>query len=188
MPERCRAARTRQRGWFTLTDAFLLGGTRTPNGRYGGSLRDIPVVQLGALVLGAALERAGVNPGSVDEVVVSNCRQAGNGPNPGRQMTIRAGVPEPVPAMTINMACASGLKAIQLAHEAVTPGRAEIVAALAAESMTRMQYLASHELRWAGAKRGDIVLRDGWHDGGTDPICGLNMGQTAELVAERYGI
>jgi acetyl-CoA C-acetyltransferase len=170
------------------TEAFLLGGTRTPNGRYGGSLRDISVVELGALVLAAALERAGVPAEAVDEVVVSNCRQAGNGPNPGRQMALRAGIPEAVPAMTINMACASGLKAIQLAQQAVLAGTAEIAVALAAESMSRMPYLASHELRWGGVKRGDITLRDGWQDGGTDPVCGLNMGQTAERLAEHFGI
>src|SRR4051812_2563208 len=114
-------------------EVFLLGGVRTPHGRYGGSLKDVPVVELGALVARAALERAGVAPDAVGEVVVSNCRQAGNGPNPGRQMALRAGIPEPVPAMTINMACASGLKAVQLAHESVASGNSKIALAVAAE-------------------------------------------------------
>ena len=171
-----------------MTEVFLLGGVRTPHGRYGGSLRDVPVVELGALAARASIERAGVPASAVDEVVVSNCRQAGNGPNPGRQMALRAGVPEPVPALTINMACASGLKAIQLAHRSVAAGEAEIALAIAAESMSRMPYLASSELRWGGVKRGDIVLRDGWQDGGTDPICDMNMGQTAEKVAATFGI
>ncbi len=171
-----------------MTDVFLLGGVRTPHGRYGGTLRDVPVVALGALVGRETLERAGIPADAVGEVVVSNCRQAGNGPNPGRQMALRAGVAEPVPAMTINMACASGLKAIQLAHRSVEGGETEIALAIAAESMSRMPYLASSELRWGGVKRGDILLRDGWQDGGTDPICNLNMGQTAEKVAATFGI
>jgi acetyl-CoA C-acetyltransferase len=170
-----------------LTDVFLVGGVRTPHGRYGGSLKDIPVVELGALAARTALARADVPPEAVEEAVVSNCRQAGNGPNPGRQVALRAGLPENVPAMTINMACASGLKAIQLAHQSVAGG-AGIALAVAAESMSRMPYLASHELRWGGVKRGDIVLHDGWRDGGTDPVCDMNMGQTAEKVAAEFGI
>jgi acetyl-CoA C-acetyltransferase len=169
-------------------DVFLVGGVRTPHGRYGGSLRDIPVVALGALAGRAAVERAGVPVQAIGEVVVSNCRQAGNGPNPGRQMALRAGVPEPVPAMTINMACASGLKAVALAHASVASGTSEVALAIAAESMSRMPYLGSHELRWGGVKRGDIVLRDGWKDGGTDPICDMNMGQTAEKLAASFGV
>jgi acetyl-CoA C-acetyltransferase len=167
---------------------FLLGAVRTPHGRYGGSLRDIPVVQLGAIAAAAALDRAGLPADAVDELIASNCRQAGNGPNPGRQMALRAGLPERVPAQTINMACASGLKAVQLAHQAVEGGQADVVVVVAAESMSRMPYIAAPELRWSGHRRGDIVLHDGWQDGGTDPVCGLTMGETAERLAERYGI
>lgn len=167
---------------------YLVGGVRTPHGRYGGSLRSVKAVELGAIAGRAALERAGVAPEAVDEVLLSNCRQAGNGPNPGRQVALRAGVPEHVPAQTINMACASGLKAIQLAHQSVATGMAEVVLVVATESMSTMPYLASSALRWNGAKRGDISLVDGWQDGGTDPICGFNMGQTAENIAERWGI
>jgi acetyl-CoA C-acetyltransferase len=169
-------------------DPHLVAAVRTPHGRYGRALTDVPVVQLGALAVLAALKRAGVPADAVDEVVLSNCRQAGNGPNPGRQVALRAGLPEHVPAQTINMACASGLKAVALAHDAVRTGQADIAVAVAAESMSRMPYIASHALRWGGARRGDIVLHDGWRDGGTDPICDMNMGETAELVAERYGV
>jgi acetyl-CoA C-acetyltransferase len=169
-------------------EAFLVAGVRTPNGRYGGSLRDVSAVELGTIAAGGALERAGVPQAAVQEVVVSNCRQAGNGPNPGRQIALRTGLPEATPAMTINMACASGLKTIQLAHDTVLHGSADVALAVATESMSRMPYLGSHELRWGGVRRGDIVLRDGWQDGGTDPVCGLTMGETAERVAEAYGI
>jgi acetyl-CoA C-acetyltransferase len=169
-------------------ESFIVGAVRTPNGRYGGALTELPVVQLGAYALRAALERAGVPADAVDEVIFSNCRQAGNGPNPGRQVVMRAELPERVPAQTINMACASGLKSVALADDAVRSGAAEIAVAVAAESMSRMPYFTPYNLRWQGQRRGDIVLYDGWRDGGTDPICDMNMGETAELISERYGI
>ncbi|KQX62810.1 thiolase family protein [Angustibacter sp. Root456] len=169
-------------------EAFLVGGVRTPHGRYGGSLRDVRVVELGGLAGEAALERAGLPGDAVDETIVSNCRQAGNGPNPGRQISLRAGVAQHVPAQTINMACASGLKTVQLARQSVLSGEADAVLAIAAESMSTMPFIAPYSLRWDGARRGDITLADGWKDGGTDPICGLNMGQTAEKVAQKFGV
>ncbi|WLS45326.1 thiolase family protein [Micromonospora profundi] len=169
-------------------EAFLVGAVRTPHGRYGGSLRDMRVVRLGGLAGAAALERAGVAADVVDETVVSNCRQAGNGPNPGRQISLAAGVAVRVPAQTINMACASGLKAIQLAHQSVLTGEADVALTVAAESMSTMPYIAPYNLRWEGVRRGDILLQDGWRDGGTDPICGMNMGETAEKVAREFGV
>jgi acetyl-CoA C-acetyltransferase len=169
-------------------ESFIVGAVRTPNGRYGGALTELPVVQLGAYALRAVLERAGVPADAVDEVIFSNCRQAGNGPNPGRQVVMRAELPERVPAQTINMACASGLKSVALADDAVRSGAAEIAVAVAAESMSRMPYFTPYNLRWQGQRRGDIVLYDGWRDGGTDPICDMNMGETAELISQRYGI
>lgn len=170
------------------TAPVITAGARTPHGRYGGSLRDLPVVDIASDVAGAALERAGVSPLEVDEVIFSNCRQAGNGPNPSRQVAIKAGVRLEVPAQTINMACASGMKAVQLAVQSVQLGTADVVLVVAAEAMSRMPYLASHELRWQGARRGDITLIDGWRDGGTDPICGMGMGETAENIARAHGI
>jgi acetyl-CoA acetyltransferase family protein len=168
-------------------EAFIVGATRTPHGRYGGTLRDVRVVDLGGFAGAAALARSGVPADAVEETIVSNCRQAGNGPNPGRQMSLKAGVPEHVPAQTINMACASGLKAVQLAWQAIGAG-ADAVLVVAAESMSTMPYIASSSLRWEGVRRGDILLEDGWKDGGTDPICGMNMGQTAEKVAKVFDI
>jgi acetyl-CoA C-acetyltransferase len=169
-------------------DVLLLGAVRTPNGRYGGSLRAISVVELATLAARESVARAGISPDLVDEVVLANCRQAGNGPNPGRQVALRAGFPRHAPAQTINMACASGLKAIALAQQQIAAGEADVVVAVAAESMSTMPYIAPGALRWGGVRRGDIVLADGWRDGGTDPVCGLNMGQTAENIAERYGV
>ncbi|KAB1910256.1 thiolase family protein [Micromonospora tulbaghiae] len=168
--------------------AFLVGAVRTPHGRYGGALRDVRVVRLGGLAGAEALARAGVPAEAVDETVVANCRQAGNGPNPGRQISLAAGVPVPAPAQTINMACASGLKAVQLAHRSVLSGEADVALAVAAESMSTMPYLAPYTLRWDGVRRGDVLLQDGWRDGGTDPICGMSMGETAEKVAREFGV
>jgi len=169
-------------------EVFIVGGIRTPHGRYGGSLRDVRLVELGGLAGAAALDRAGVPAEAVQETVVSNCRQAGNGPNPGRQISLRAGVPQHVPAQTLNMACASGLKAVQLAHQSVMMGDSEVALVIAAESMSTMPYIGSSTLRWEGVRRGDITFVDGWRDGGTDPICGMNMGQTAEKISHEYDV
>ncbi len=169
-------------------DVFLVGGVRTPNGRYGGSLRDVRTVELGAIAGRAALDRAGVPAEAVGEAIVSNCRQAGNGPNPGRQVAVRAGLPQRVPAQTVNMACASGLKAVQLAHQSVLTGDTDVALAVAVESMSTMPFIAPYTLRWEGTRRGDVTLADGWRDGGTDPICGMNMGQTAEKISREFGI
>ena len=169
-------------------EVFIVGAARTPHGRYGGALKDVRVVDLGGVAGRAALARAGVPAADIGEVVLAHCRQAGNGPNPGRQVAFRAGLPEPVPAQTVNMACASGLKAIQLAAQPIALGDCELTLAVAAESMSTMPYLAPYTLRWGGVRRGDVVLSDGWRDGGTDPICDMNMGQTAEKVAREFGI
>lgn len=169
-------------------NVYIVSAVRTPHGKYGGSLRDVRAVDLGGIAGAAAIERAGVDPARLGEVVVANCRQAGNGPNPGRQVAFKAGVPEPVPAQTVNMACASGLKAIALAAQSIRLGDAEVNLAIAVESMSTMPYLASHTLRWEGVRRGDILLADGWRDGGNDPISGMNMGETAEKVSQTFSI
>lgn len=169
-------------------DVFIVSAVRTPHGRYGGSLRDVRVVDLGGIAGAAAVERAGIEPAELGEVIVSNCRQAGNGPNPGRQVAFKAGIPEPIPAQTINMACASGLKALHMAAQSIQLGESHVNLAVAAESMSTMPYIAPYSLRWEGVRRGDILLADGWRDGGTDPISGMNMGETAEKVAREYDI
>jgi len=169
-------------------EVYLAGAVRTVHGKYGGSLRDVRMVDLGGLAARTALQRSGLNADAVGEVVLSNCRQAGNGPNPGRQVAFKAGIPEPVPAQTLNMACASGLKAIATAQRSVADGDCDAALAVAAESMSTMPYLGSYRLRWQGLRRGNLEFVDGWQDGGTDPICGMNMGQTAEKVAREFGV
>ncbi|MFD9666227.1 thiolase family protein [Rhodococcus sp. NPDC059968] len=172
----------------SFQNVYLCAPVRTPHGRYGGALSESSAVDLGVLVAREALTRAHLAPGLVDEAVVSHCRQAGNGPNPARQVTLLAGLPEAVPAQTINMACGSGLKAIELAALSVEAGGTDVALVVGTEHMSSMPYLASSSLRWQGQRRGDIVLVDSWKDSATDPVCGLSMLETAERVAAEFAI
>src|SRR5204862_1230625 len=126
-------------------------------------------------------------PGEVDELVFGHARQAGNGPNPARQVAYRSGLGEGTPAFTVNMACGSGVKAIQVAAEQIMLGGAEVVVAGGQENMTRTPFLLDR-MRF-GYRMGDAIVYDGMNrDGFLDPLCGLIMGETAENLAERYGI
>jgi acetyl-CoA C-acetyltransferase len=166
---------------------YLAGAVRTPIGRYGGALAGLTPAELGAIVARESLTRAGLAPGEVQEVVWGCARQAGAGPNVGRQIAYRAGVPETVPASTINQACGSGLKAIILAAEQIMLGRARAVLAGGVESMSRVPYFAEG-VRF-GLRMGDAELVDGMRrDGFLDPLSGLLMGQTAENLAREYRI
>lgn len=169
-------------------NVYIISAVRTPHGKYGGSLRDVRAVNLGGIAGTAAIERAGIDAAELGEAVVSNCRQAGNGPNPGRQVAFKSGVPEPIPAQTINMACASGLKAIDLAAQSIQLGNSRVNLAVAVESMSTMPYIAPYTLRWEGVRRGDILLADGWSDGGNDPISNMNQGQTAEKISQVFSV
>ncbi|MDQ3746592.1 MAG: acetyl-CoA C-acetyltransferase [Acidobacteriota bacterium] len=170
-----------------MENVYLAGAVRTPIGRYGGALAGLTPAELGARVAAESLKRAGFGPGEVQEVVWGCARQAGAGPNVGRQIAYRAGVPETVPAYTVNQACGSGLKAIILAAQEITLGRARAVLAGGVESMSRVPYLAEGA-RW-GLRMGDAELVDGmYRDGFLDPLSGLVMGQTAERLARDYAI
>jgi acetyl-CoA C-acetyltransferase len=157
-------------------DVVILGAARTPIGRYGGAFKDIHPAELGAIATRAALERAGIPPDEVDEVIIGHARQAGSGPNPARQVGHRAGIPASVPAHTINKACASGMQAIAAGAQAILLGEAESVVAGGIESMSRMPYLVdSSDARW-GHRMGhfefvDAMYRDGFHD----PLSNLIM-------------
>jgi acetyl-CoA C-acetyltransferase len=167
----------------------LVAPTRTPIGRYGGGLRSLHAAELGAVAGRAALERAGLDPGAVDLVVIGHARQAGSGPNPARQVGRRAGIPDRVPAWTLNQACASGLQAVASAAQAIAVGDAEIALAGGIESMSRMPYLIdADEARW-GHKMGHVPLVDAmYRDGFVCSLCGMVMGETAELLGREYGI
>jgi acetyl-CoA C-acetyltransferase len=167
--------------------AVIVEGARTPVGKFLGAFSDIPAVDLGVHSVGAALERASVAPGDVDELVFGHARQAGNGPNPARQVAYRSGLGEEKPAFTVNMACGSGVKAIQVGAEQIMLGNAEVVVAGGQENMTRTPFLLDR-MR-LGYRMGDATVYDGMNrDGFLDPLCGLIMGETAENLAQRYSI
>src|ERR1700678_1360828 len=134
----------------------------------------------------AAIERAGVQPEQIDESIFGNARQAGGGPNPARQISIRSGVPQEVPAFTVNKACASGLKSMALAYQAILLGDSSCILAGGTESMSRVPYYL--EARW-GYRLGNQELVDGMHrDGFFCPMAKMVMGETAEVLAEHYKI
>ena len=174
---------------MALPDVVILGAARTAIGRYGGTLRSTHPAELGARAARAALDRAGVAPGDVDEVFVGHGRQAGSGPNPARQVGRRAGLPDAVPAQTINQACASGLQAVALGAQAIQIGQSRIVLSGGIESMSRMPHLVdSEDGRW-GHRTGNFALVDAmYRDGFFCPLSNLIMGQTAEVLAHQYGI
>jgi acetyl-CoA C-acetyltransferase len=173
----------------TLPPIFILGAARTPIGRYGGGLRGVHPAELGAVAGRAALTRAGVPPDAVDLVVIGHARQAGSGPNPGRQVGRRVGLPDRVPAWTLNQACASGLQAVASAAQAIAVGDADIVLAGGIESMSRMPYLVDADVARWGHKMGHAPLVDAmYRDGFVCSLCGMIMGETAELLAREYGI
>src|SRR5438477_2630070 len=165
----------------------LPGAVRIPIGRFGGSLRSWTAADLGTAVAKESLRRAHVRPDQVDDSIWGCARQAGGGPNVGRQITFRAGVPDRVPAFTVNQACGSGLRAIILAAQQIMLGRAKIVLAGGTESMSRVPYFAEGA-RW-GTRMGHAELVDGmYRDGFNDPLSGLVMGETAENLANQYEI
>ena len=170
-----------------MKEVVIVAAVRTAIGSFGGSLKDISAVELGSLVIKNAIERASLRPEQVDEVIMGNVLGAGLGQNVARQMSVHAGVPVTVPAFTINKVCGSGLKAVQLATQAVLCGDAEVVVAGGAENMSQAPYILPNQ-RW-GSRMGnatvvDTMLRDGLTDGFED----FHMGITAENVAEQYGI
>jgi len=170
-----------------MREVVIAGAVRTPIGRFGGALAGLTAAELGTAAASEALRRAGVSPRQVEETVFGCARQAGVGPNVARQVSYRAGVPEEVPAFTVNMACASGLKAIDLAYRAVRDGDAEVVLAGGTESMSRVPYLATGA-RW-GLRLGNQELVDAmYQDGFVCPLAEQVMGETAETLARRYGI
>ena len=168
---------------------FIVGAARTPIGKYGGALRSVHPAELGAVAARAAFARAGVEADDVDEVLIGHARQAGSDPNPARQVGIKAGVPDRVPAQTINKACASGMQTIATGAQAILLGDARLVLAGGIESMSRMPYLVdSEDARW-GHKMGNVTFVDAmYRDGFTCSVCGLIMGETVELLAREYGI
>src|SRR5579864_1246812 len=168
---------------------YIVGAARTPIGKYGGVFRDVHPAELGAVAARAAIERAGPQRSDIDEVLVGHGRQAGSGPNPGRQVGRRSGIPDTSPAQTINKACASGLQAISSGAQSILLGESAIVLAGGIESMSRMPYLIdSIDARW-GHRMGDFTLVDAmYRDGFQCPLSQMIMGETAEVLAREYAI
>lgn len=166
---------------------FILSAVRTPIGKFGGSLAPLTSADMGVVAAKAALERASVRPEQVEETIFGNARQAGGGPNPARQISVRSGIPQEVPAFTVNKACASGMKAIALAYQAITLGDASCILAGGTESMSRVPYLLD-QARW-GYRLGNQELVDGmYRDGFFCPLAQMVMGETAEELAGEYKI
>ena len=170
-----------------MKNIYLAGAVRTPIGKFGGTLASWTAADLGVAVAKESLQRAGVPPERIADSIWGCARQAGGGPNVGRQISFRAGIPESVPAYTVNQACGSGLKAIILAAQEIMLGRADAVLAGGTESMSRVPYFAEGA-RW-GMRMGNTQLVDGmYRDGFNDPLSGLVMGETAENLARLHAI
>jgi acetyl-CoA C-acetyltransferase len=170
-----------------MVQAVILEGARTPIGKFLGSFAETPAVELGTIAAEEALRRAAIPAGEVDQTIFGHARQAGNGPNTGRQVSIHAGVPEEVSAYNVNIACGSGMKAVQLGAQQIALGDAEVVLAGGMENMTRVPFLLDR-MR-TGYRMGNATAYDAmYRDGLLDPLCGLVMGETAENLVDRYDI
>jgi len=170
-----------------MREVVIVHAARTAVGTFGGTLRDIPAVELGKIAVEEALKRAQVKPEQVEEVILGNVLQAGQGQNPARQVLIRSGIPREVPATTINKVCASGLKSVMMAAQAIKAGDADIIVAGGIESMSQAPFYLPGA-RW-GYRMNDATLVDGMiHDGLLDIFNRYHMGITAENVAEKFGV
>jgi acetyl-CoA C-acetyltransferase len=168
-------------------EAVILSAARTPIGKFQGALSGMNATNLGAIAVKAAVERAGINPKDVEEVLMGNVVQAGNGQAPARQAAIFAGVPATVSATTVNKVCGSGLKAAMMSAQAIRAGDAELFIAGGMESMSRAPYLINGrmgELKFGNAQMTDALLNDGlW-----DPFENWGMGMAAEFIADEYEV
>ena len=168
-------------------EAVILSAARTAVGKFQGGLSTIPAVKLGAVAVKAAVERAGIDPKDIEEVLMGNVVQAGNGQAPARQAAIFAGLPATVSATTINKVCGSGLKAAMMAAQAIRAGDADLYVAGGMESMSRVPYLVSGrsgELKFGNQSLTDALLNDGlW-----DPFENWGMGNAAEFIADEYEV
>ncbi|MBZ5488803.1 acetyl-CoA C-acetyltransferase [Halomonas aquamarina] len=170
-----------------MQEVVIVAARRTAVGAFGGSLADIPASDLGALVIKDILASTGVSPDQVDEVLMGQVLTAGAGQNPARQAAIKAGLPDSVPAMTINKVCGSGLKAVHLATQAIRCGDAQLILAGGQENMSASPHVLPHSRK--GQRMGDWKAIDTMvHDGLWDAFNDYHMGITAENLAEKYGI
>ncbi|AKJ43400.1 acetyl-CoA C-acetyltransferase [Pragia fontium] len=170
-----------------MSDIVIVNAARTAIGSFGGALASVSAPKLGTLVAEEVIKRAGIEPGVIDEVILGNVLQSGLGQNPARQAALNAGIPQSVPATTINVVCGSGLKSVMMAAQMIAAGDAQTVLAGGMENMSAAPYLLD-KARW-GYRMGNGTLVDSVvHDGLSCAFNQYHMGMTAENVAERYGI
>src|SRR5450759_5160879 len=170
-----------------MEQPVIISAVRTPIGRFLGTLAPFSATELGAIVVREAVKRAGIEPAQVDECIMGNVVQAGLGQNPARQAALRGGLSEKVAALTINKVCGSGLKAVGLAAQGIQVGDIEIAVAGGMESMSNAPYLlpkAREGYRMGDGKLVDSVIQDGLWDAFED----YHMGNTAEIIAEKYHV
>lgn len=175
-------------GIFVMSrKVVLVGACRTPIGTFGGQLKDTRAVDLGALVMQEAIKRAGISAGQIEEVIFGCVLQAAQGQNVSRQAAVKAGIPESVPAFTINKVCGSGLRSVSLAAQIIKAGDADIIMAGGMENMSMAPFAlekARYGYRMNNGTLVDTMIKDGLWDAFND----YHMGITAENVAEKYGI
>ena len=169
-----------------LEDCVIVSGVRIPIGRFGGTLKDFKVYDLGGEAIKAAVEKAGIAPDMVDEVIMSHTRQDGTGTNPARTALLKAGLPIPTPAHTVNKVCAAGIKAVSLATQAIRVGDAEVIVVGGMESMSNIPHVL-RGARWQGFRLTDITIEDAFLYL-ICPFCGLSPGLIAEQTAEKYNL
>lgn len=170
-----------------MKEVVIVSACRTALGSFGGTLKDIPAVDLGAIVVKEAINRAGIKPEQVDEVIFGNVLQAGLGQNVARQVALKAGLPIESTAYTINIVCASGLKSVALAASTIKAGDADVIVCGGTENMSAAPY-AVPTARW-GARMNNVQMIDvAVNDGLWDVMNNMHMGMTAENVAEQYGL
>ncbi|MBI4338711.1 MAG: thiolase family protein [Chloroflexi bacterium] len=170
-----------------MKKVVIISGARTPVGRFGGAFKDMPASDLGAIAIRAALERAGLPPSQVDEVILGNALQSEEAGYAARLAALKAGVPQEAPAIAVNRQCSSGLEAINLAALAIRAGEAEVVVAGGLESMSTAPYLVRH-VRWDGLRMGNGVLDDSLVEALSCPVHHYHMGVTAENVAAAFEV
>ncbi|MFT4564597.1 MAG: acetyl-CoA C-acetyltransferase [Gammaproteobacteria bacterium] len=170
-----------------MEDAVIVAALRSAVGAFGGTLSEVPAATIGARVIEALIAQTGLDPASIDEVILGQVLTAGSGQNPARQAALEAGIPESVPSLTINKVCGSGLKAVQLAAQAIRCGDAQIIIAGGQENMSAAPHILPNSRH--GSKMGDWKLVDSMIvDGLTDAFNHYHMGITAENVATKFGI
>lgn len=168
-----------------MREVVIVSAARTPVGAFGGALKDVSVVDLGVVAAKEVIKRAGISENQIDEVIIGNILSAGQGQNIARQVAVKAGIPVEVPAMTLNILCGSGLRAVSLAAQIISSGGAEVILCGGAESMSNAPYLAMQN-RW-GSKMGHVQLQDHLiKDALTDAFHDYHMGITAENIAEQW--